>query len=348
MASLVGNPVLTTRGRAALLGGDFEVTSIALGDDGSWTPTGTSNALQSEAQRLTPQVQVEQLGTAVRLHVTANDPSDASYTVREFALLGPNGDVLAIHAQAEDIATKAPSSTLLIAQDLSVSDARVDDIVLGDTNYQLPIATEETAGIARRATTAEVMEGTVTTEFVTPAALQTKLDDALMPGRYMVDVPMPTFHASPEDFWTYSADRGISNFGSNTWKRIDGVIPLSSALANEIRLPARTLVRRILVRAQRDDEPLTGMVAHVFQKGARLRPADGTFVTVKQYLLRAAEFPEVPADLRRYTELAVPDEDQLDPEDNRHPITLHVEIDRVPENTRIVSVLLEVESPIVP
>ncbi|MCS6760056.1 MAG: hypothetical protein MO852_14835, partial [Candidatus Devosia euplotis] len=186
MADLIGEPTVTNRGRSALLSGTFEVSEVALGS-ASWSPGPTSNALQAETQRVAAQVQVDEVGPDVRLHVTAVDSGALDYSVREFALLDAAGDVLAIHSQADVIASKAQGSSLLMALDLVVADADQSSITAGDTSFALPTATENAAGIARRASASETVRGNAPYAFVSPVHLQRHRQDVLREARAVAE-----------------------------------------------------------------------------------------------------------------------------------------------------------------
>jgi hypothetical protein len=236
LAELAGNPVLTTAGRSALLGGTFHVAALALGDDGSWTAASNTTALGSERARLTPQVQVEQVGTSVRLHVVALDQSAIEYPVREFALLSSAGTVLLAHAQPFTIAVKTAQSTLMFVVDIALSDADAGAIQLGDTDFVLPAATTARSGITRYATRAEGIAGVATDRAVTPSALQAALDDTLSPWLSWVSIPLSNAVTVPDaTYWSLNA---------NLWQRTAvGSGPV--LLAFEAMLPPRATIRKV-------------------------------------------------------------------------------------------------------
>ena len=122
MHELTGQPIMTNVGRQRMLAGTFAIESIAFGDS-YWHPTAESEALQSSASVVSATASIEPMPDGnYRLRVTGVDDGQASYALREFALLDAAGLVLAIHSQESVIDTKDAGSTLTFTADIVIDD----------------------------------------------------------------------------------------------------------------------------------------------------------------------------------------------------------------------------------
>lgn len=216
MAVLVGNPLLTNIGDAALLGATFDVVEVALGSD-SWSPTKSSTGLQNEATRVpaTGTVTVMPSGDA-RLRITAVDDSALSYDLREFALLDSNGDALIIHSQAPIIGSKGSGSAFTFSHDLLVDDpGAVNITIAGDNLWELPQASEVLAGVIELATDAEAAAGIDDTRAVTPRHLSIATPDATKTESGLVELATDAEAEAGTDDVRAVTPRGVKRYVDN-------------------------------------------------------------------------------------------------------------------------------------
>ena len=107
--------VITNAGRAAIAQvggaiGPVTLTKIAIGS-GGYTPLATRTALQTEIKRLDPSgSSVPVPGT---IHMTAQDDSADSYSVKEIGLYTNNNVLFAIYSQTGVILTKGSTASAL-------------------------------------------------------------------------------------------------------------------------------------------------------------------------------------------------------------------------------------------
>lgn len=146
------------------------ISQIAFGS-GQYTANASQIALQNEIKRLP----VISGGTdnAHSIHVAAQDTSSDSYSVYEFGLFLSDGTLFAIYSQTgTPILQKTISSVAQFECGIMLQGVNAQSISFGDVSFSYPYATEENAGIAEIATTAEAQAGTDKTRFVTPFTLQ--------------------------------------------------------------------------------------------------------------------------------------------------------------------------------
>lgn len=112
------------------------------------------------------------------IHITVRDETAVHYTVRSFGLYLDNGVLLGTFGQADVIVEKSPQAAMLMALDIVVEDGATDISTLefGDTDFMLPPATEQTAGVMALASQAEVNNGVTSNKAVTPATLKARID----------------------------------------------------------------------------------------------------------------------------------------------------------------------------
>lgn len=116
------------------------------------------------------------------IHVTARDDSDATYAVRAIGLYLDDGTLLAVYGQQAVLAEKSSQAVLLLATDLQFADIAATDITFGDTNFELNIGTEETAGALELATGAETITGEDAERAIHSRGLRELLDLRLGPS----------------------------------------------------------------------------------------------------------------------------------------------------------------------
>lgn len=109
------------------------------------------------------------------IHMTAQDASEDTYSIRAFGLYLADGTLFAVYGQATPIAIKTPLVQMQIAFDIAFQDAIAGDIEFGNATFLLPPATETVKGVAEIATQAEVDAGEDDERIVTALKLAARL-----------------------------------------------------------------------------------------------------------------------------------------------------------------------------
>ena len=165
--------IITDAGRAAIAQvggaiGPVTLTKIAIGSAG-YTPTASRTALQTEIKRLDPSgSSVPVPGT---IHLTAQDDSADSYSVKEIGLYTNNNVLFAIYSQTGVILTKGSTASALFALDFVMTNVPAGTVVVGDAGFSYAQANETRLGVLAIATTAEAQAGTIDTKIITPLKL---------------------------------------------------------------------------------------------------------------------------------------------------------------------------------
>jgi microcystin-dependent protein len=165
--------IITDAGRAAIAQvggaiGPVTLTKIAIGS-GGYTPLATRTALQTEIKRLDPSgSSVPVPGT---IHLTAQDDSADSYSVKEIGLYTNNNVLFAIYSQTGVILTKGSTASALFAMDFVMTNVPAGTVVVGDAGFSYAQANETRLGVLAIATTAEAQAGTIDTKIITPLKL---------------------------------------------------------------------------------------------------------------------------------------------------------------------------------
>ena len=165
--------IITDAGRAAIAQvggaiGPVTLTKIAIGSAG-YTPTASRTALQTEIKRLDPSgSSVPVPGT---IHLTAQDDSADSYSVREIGIYTNNNVLFAVYAQTGVILTKGSTASALFALDFVMTNVPAGTVVVGDAGFSYAQANETRLGVLAIATTAEAQAGTIDTKIITPLKL---------------------------------------------------------------------------------------------------------------------------------------------------------------------------------
>lgn len=165
--------IITDAGRAAIAQvggaiGPVTLTKIAIGSAG-YTPTASRTALQTEIKRLDPSgSSVPVPGT---IHMTAQDDSADSYSVKEIGLYTNNGVLFAIYSQSTAIITKGSTASALFALDFVMTNVPPGSVTVGDAGFSYAQANETRLGVLAIATTAEAQAGTIDTKIITPLKL---------------------------------------------------------------------------------------------------------------------------------------------------------------------------------
>lgn len=159
------NLITTTAGRAAILAGVAGGTLIQVDDvqvsQVHQSVSISTTALASVHKTLTDVVgSVRPAGSGHALHVVIRDDSTDSYTIRALSLRLSDTTALMVYSQTDPIAVKASGSSLHLAIDLTIDADTAATITFGDTDYALPAASTDNAGIAELATLAEIATGT--------------------------------------------------------------------------------------------------------------------------------------------------------------------------------------------
>ena len=167
------NFVITDAGRAAIAQvggaiGPVTLTKIAIGSAG-YTPTASRTALQTEIKRLNPSgSSVPVPGT---IHLTAQDDSADSYSVKEIGLYTNNNVLFAVYSQTGVILTKGSTASALFAMDFVLTNVPAGTVVVGDAGFSYAQANETRLGVLAIATTVEAQAGTIDTKIITPLKL---------------------------------------------------------------------------------------------------------------------------------------------------------------------------------
>jgi microcystin-dependent protein len=162
--------IITDAGRAAIAQvggaiGPVTLTKIAIGSAG-YTPTASRTSLQAEIKRLDPSgSSVPVPGT---IHLTTQDDSADSYSVKEIGLYTNNGVLFAIYSQTGVILTKGSTASALFALDFVMTNVPPGSVTVGDAGFSYAQANETRLGVLAIATTAEAQAGTIDTKIITP------------------------------------------------------------------------------------------------------------------------------------------------------------------------------------
>jgi hypothetical protein len=165
--------VITNAGRAAIAQvggaiGPVTLTKIAIGS-GGYTPLATRTALQTEIKRLDPSgSSVPVPGT---IHLTAQDDSADSYSVKEIGLYTNNNVLFAVYSQTGVILTKGSTASALFAMDFVMTNVPPGSVTVGEAGFSYAQANETRLGVLAIATTAEAQAGTTDTKIITPLKL---------------------------------------------------------------------------------------------------------------------------------------------------------------------------------
>lgn len=168
------NLIITTAGQAALAQagtlGPVVISKVAIGS-GTWTtaPTASATALKTQIKQLDPSG--SSTPSAGIIHITATDGGTDAYNVYEMALYTSTGVLFAIAGGTTLFLTKATSSSALFSIDLAITNVPSGDLVIGDTGFAYPPATETVQGVAEIATTAEALAGVDDVRLITPKKL---------------------------------------------------------------------------------------------------------------------------------------------------------------------------------
>ena len=169
------NLVTTTNGRAAILGAIAGFSSLAIVDavlsDTNQTAGVGTTSLSSVVATLTTSGSVRVAGSGHALHLLIKDDSSAAYDVRALALRITGGGFIMVYSQSGLIASKAASSSLHLAIDLTVDADTAATITFGNTDYTLPASGETAPGIIELATSAEAIAAADAIRAITPATL---------------------------------------------------------------------------------------------------------------------------------------------------------------------------------
>lgn len=168
--------VTTTAGREKMLEALSAGSSVVVADAqlaNVFTDFGEdTNTLTGVVATVTARGSVRSAGDGNALHIVLKDESTASYTVRTIAVRLSDGTFLMGYGQSAAIATKASGSSLHMAFDLTIDAASAAVITFGDTDYDLPAASETAPGIIEIATSSEASAGQDAVRAVTPLLMR--------------------------------------------------------------------------------------------------------------------------------------------------------------------------------
>ena len=133
----------------------------------------TLEALPGEFKRLP--VTSGEAAAANITHLTVYDTSTDAWDASGFGLFLDDGTLFAVYAQATTVLAKAALAFGLLAFDIAFNGDMAANIAFGDATFSYPPATEETRGVAKIATQAEVDAGEDDQKIVTALKLANRL-----------------------------------------------------------------------------------------------------------------------------------------------------------------------------
>ncbi|TVZ39385.1 endosialidase-like protein [Alteromonadaceae bacterium 2753L.S.0a.02] len=163
---------ITDAGRAALVNATNNgtlpiVLQFVKFGSGQYTPNPLYTALLAEFKLLSTIS-----GDVVapdQIHVTVRDESTDQYTLNEIGLYTDDNVLFALYSSpTETILEKAEQGIVLLSLDIAITSEDAANIAFGDTSFLLPGATELTAGVIAKATTAEATARSSNTKVLTP------------------------------------------------------------------------------------------------------------------------------------------------------------------------------------
>ena len=113
-------------------------------------------------------------------HLTVYDTSGDAWDATGFGLFLDDGTLFAVYTQADTVLAKAALAFGLLAFDIAFNGDMSANIAFGDATFVYPPATEETRGVARIATQAEVDAGEDDEKIVTAVKLAERLAPILL------------------------------------------------------------------------------------------------------------------------------------------------------------------------
>lgn len=105
------------------------------------------------------------------IHVTINDTTADTYTLRAFGVYFESGTLFAVCTSVDPIMEKAAAAMLLQAVDITLTTLDTASIEFGGTGFTNPPATTERMGVVELATVDETIAGTDAVRAVTPYGL---------------------------------------------------------------------------------------------------------------------------------------------------------------------------------
>lgn len=172
------NLVITDAGLAEIVNAESNGTApvvlaeIGIGT-GQYSPSASQTSLIGEFKRIDT---ISGGATAENvIHISAQDSSDATYSVYEIGIYTDSGVLFAVCSQNTPIVTKAAVANALFALDIVLSQLNPGTVTVGDSNFMMNAATTERAGIVELATESEVNAGTDENRVVTVKQLEKRL-----------------------------------------------------------------------------------------------------------------------------------------------------------------------------
>ncbi len=170
--------IITDAGRTELINAQqtgtnaVTLSEVALGT-GQYTASSSQTGLQAEFKRL-----ASIAGGAIDndlIHFTVLDDSTDAYSVFELGVMTDNGVLFAVYSQTTPILQKAGSSQAMLAIDIKLEDLDTTNVVIGDTNFTMPPATETQQGIVELASIDEAIDGADNARAVTPLGMNARV-----------------------------------------------------------------------------------------------------------------------------------------------------------------------------
>ncbi|KQM79348.1 hypothetical protein ASE70_05625 [Sphingomonas sp. Leaf22] len=163
-----------TRFLSAQLGENIDLSVSHVGlTDAAFVPAPTLTALPGEFRRVST-IAGSASGDST-VHMVVRDDAALAYRVRGFGLYLTDGTLFATYGQANPIFEKSALTAMHLAIDIAFPTGNVELLTFGDTNFLLPTAGEDLAGIAELATEAEANAATDHRRIITPLRLGQRL-----------------------------------------------------------------------------------------------------------------------------------------------------------------------------
>ncbi|MGJ8526855.1 hypothetical protein LMG33818_002618 [Halomonadaceae bacterium LMG 33818] len=141
--------IITDKGKEAVkdglsAGNTPQISAVGFGSSG-YTASASQTSLQQEIKRLT--TVSGQAASSNMLHVTVQDESTDTYTVKEIGVYLADGTLFAVYSQTDEIIEKAAAALVMLAIDIAVDDIDATKLSFGDAAFVDPPATTSTRGI---------------------------------------------------------------------------------------------------------------------------------------------------------------------------------------------------------
>lgn len=140
---------ITDKGKAAIKNGldskkAPQITAVGFGSNG-YSPSKSQTSLQKQIKKLT--TVGGQAAGANMLHVTVQDESTDTYSVKEMGIYLADGTLFAVYSQKDVIIEKSAEALVMLAIDIAVEDIDATKLTFGNAAFVDPPATTSTRGV---------------------------------------------------------------------------------------------------------------------------------------------------------------------------------------------------------